>query len=85
MRTRFDTVHRDRIFSALNTLAEVKEDLSQVAGHAYQVEEIDTVGHVLAQQMAGLFRLDGEANEELRDRFPSCWAAWSDALTLEQS
>lgn len=85
MRTRFDVAHRDRIFTALDTLAEVKEDLSHVAGHAHQVEEIDAVGQVLAQQMASLFRLGEEAKEELRDRFPSFWAVWNDAMMLEQN
>lgn len=84
LRTRFDTAHRDRVFSALNTLAEVKEDLSQVAGHDYQVEQIDVVGHVLSQQMAALFRLDNDVKKQLQDRFPCFWDAWKEALVLKQ-
>lgn len=84
LRTRFDTAHRDRVFSALNTLAEVKEDLSQVAGHGYQVEQIDAVGYVLSQQMATVFRLDGNVKRKLQSRFPCFWEAWEEALVPKQ-
>jgi len=77
---RFDTTHRNRVFSALNTLASVKEDLDQVAGFAQQVEEIDIVGYVISQQMTTLFRLDTGDKEELKERFPTMWKAWENAL-----
>lgn len=78
--TRFDTPHRNRVFSALNTLASVKEDLDQVAGFTQHVEDVDTVGWVISQQMTALFRLDREDKRDLEERFPALWKAWKDAL-----
>lgn len=79
--SRFDTPHRNRVFSALNALATVKEDLNRVPGFDRLVDEIDVAGYVIAQQMTSLFRLGAEGKEEVQDRFPDFWEAWQDALS----
>jgi hypothetical protein len=53
LQSRFDSSHSDRIFGALNTLAEVKEDLERVAGFHEEVDRIDGVGSVIAHHVAG--------------------------------
>ena len=82
--TRFNSARRTRIFSALNALAEVKEELEAIAGLHEDVDEIDRVGFVIAQQMGTLFRLGDEERSDLRDRFPALWDAWEDALLSEK-
>ncbi len=82
--TRFDTSHRRRIFSALNALAETKEDLEVVPGLHDDVDRIDEVGYILAQQAASLFRLDEEEKQELKQLHPAFWEAWNDALVMKR-
>lgn len=84
LKTRFDAPHRRRIFSALNQLAETKEDIEVIPGLNGDVERIDEVGYVLTQQAASLFRLDEEARQELQERYPAVWEAWNDALVMKQ-
>lgn len=83
LKTRFDASHRRRIFSALNALAETKEDLEVVPGLDDDVDRIDQVGYVISQQAASLFRLDEEAKQELQQRHPAFWNAWNDALVMK--
>jgi prophage maintenance system killer protein len=78
--SRFDASHTTRIFGALNTLAEVKEDLERVPGFHEDVDRIDGVGYVIAHHIAALFRLDEDARHELADRYPVFAAAWQEAL-----
>ena len=80
LQSRFDDAHRERIFGALNTLAEVKSELERVAGFHDEVDRIDTVGAVIARHIASLFRLDEDAREEIKDEFPVFADAWRDAL-----
>ena len=82
--SRFDADHKKRIFSALNSLAEVKEDLARVAGLDHHVEKIDVIGFSVTQQMASLFRLDQQEKTELQGRFPAFWEEWEEALLLEK-
>lgn len=84
LKTRFDSQHRRRILSALNALAETKEDLEVVPGLDDDVERLDGVGFVVAQQVASLFRLDEEAKQELQQRYPAFWEAWNEALVMKK-
>ena len=81
--TRFDSSHRERIFSCLNQLAQVKEDLEQRPGLHREVDQIDAIGYTLAQQADTLFRLEN-GHTELRDRFPLFWEAWDEALNTKR-
>ncbi len=78
--SRFDSSHSERIFGALNTLAEVKEALEQVPDVHEEVDRIDEAGAVIARHVAGLFRLDEESKQELAGRFPVFAEAWREAL-----
>ena len=80
--TRFDSSHRERIFACLNLMAEIKAALEERPGLHRQVDQLDTVGYTLAEQAGTLFRLEEEHND-LRDRFPVFWEAWSEALHLK--
>lgn len=82
--TRFDATHRERIFSALNALAEVKEDLEAIPGLQDDIERMDDACYVVAQQAASLFRLDREAKEEVQQRHPAFWEAWKEALVMKE-
>jgi len=78
--TRFDSARAHRIFRALNTLAEVKEDLERIPGLHEEVERIDRVGAAMTQNLSSLFRLDDDMKAEVTGQYPAFSDAWRDAL-----
>jgi len=80
LKSRFDKTRRERIFWALNALAETKEYLEDIPGLHEDIERLDNVGYLISQQMAVLFRIDDEERQNLQNRYPAFWDAWQDAL-----
>jgi prophage maintenance system killer protein len=78
--SRLDSARAHRIFQALNTLAEVKEDLERVPGLHEEAERVRRVGAVVTQNLSSLFRLDDDVQEDILSQYPSFSDAWRDAL-----
>lgn len=83
LESRFDTSHTNRMFRALNTLAEVKASLERVPGFHEEADRIDAVGHAIGYHIAALFRLDDDTKRALESKFPVFAAAWRDALDTD--
>jgi prophage maintenance system killer protein len=83
LETRFDASHTDRVFGALNTLADVKASLERVPGFHEEVDRIDSVGFGIAHQIATLIRLDEASKQNIEERFPVFAEAWREALEIQ--